>query len=244
MCEECGCEPLGGMHHHQHQHDHDHDHEHDHQHPSDNAHIAQHNREHFRAHGVLAVNVVGSPGSGKTALLEATAAAGGCRFGVINGDLATDRDAQRLRAAGIPAVGVPTGAAWYLDATHVHRALHDLPLQDLAYLFIENVGDLIASAAHDLGQAMNVVVLSVPEGDDKPLKFPVTFRKADLVVLTKIDLLPHLPEVRVEAIEAALARLLPRPALVPVCARSGQGIDRWLAWLEAHVVSSLQRAGS
>ena len=193
MCEECGCTPPGVVseHHDQHQ-NHAHTDHHGQHHPADNAHFAAHNREHFRAHGVLAVNLVGAPGSGKTALLEATArAVGRPSFGVINGDLATDRDAQRLRAAGIPALGIATGAAWHLDAAHVHHALHDFALRDLDYLFIENVGDLIAAGVHDLGQAVNVVVLSVTEGDDKPLKFPVTFRKADLVVLTKIDLLPH-----------------------------------------------------
>jgi hydrogenase nickel incorporation protein HypB len=227
VCEECGCEPVGGAHGHEHEHHHDREHDHN------NAPVAQHNREHFRAHGVVAVNVVGSSGSGKTALLEATARATGRRFGVISADLATDRDAQRLRAAGIPAVGIATGAAWHVDAAQVHQALHGFPLQDLSYLFIENVGDLIVPATHDLGQTLTVVVLSVTEGDDKPYKFPVTFRKADLVVLTKIDLLPHLPEVRVEAIAAALDRLLPRPALLPVSARDGQGMNRWVAWLEA-----------
>lgn len=232
MCEECGCETPGAgsgneLHHSPADH-------HGQHHPASNVQVAQHNREHFREHGVLAVNLVGSPGAGKTALLEATGRAiGSRRFGVINGDLAGDHDAQRLCSAGIPAVGVVTGPAWHLDAARVHDALHDFPLRDLEYLFIENVGDLIAPAVHDLGQAMNVVVLSVAEGDDKPLKFPVTFRKADLVVLTKIDLLPHLPEVRVDAIEAALARLMLRPALIPTSARSGQGIDRWIAWLGA-----------
>lgn len=238
MCEECGCPPAPGASHHTHGHDHHHghgDHEHPHEHgPADgNEHAARHNREHFGQHGVLAVNLIGSPGSGKTALLEATARAGGRPFGVIAADIATDGDTRRLRAAGVPSVGVVTGAAWHLDAEHVHDALHDVPLHDLSYLFVENVGDLIAPAVRDLGQAANVVVLSVTEGHDKPLKFPVTFRKADLVVLTKIDLLPHLPEVHVETIEAGLARLMPLPALIPVSARTGEGMDRWLAWLES-----------
>jgi hydrogenase nickel incorporation protein HypB len=243
MCEECGCEPAGlasgDEHHHPHA-----DH-HGHPHAADNAQLAQHNRQHFREHGVLAVNLIGSPGSGKTALLEATASAVGSRpFGVINGALAGNHDAQRLSSAGIPAVGIATGPAWHLDAAHVHDALHDFRMRDLEYLFIENVGDLIAPAVYDLGQALNVVVLSVAEGDDKPLKFPVTFRKADLVVLTKIDLLPHLPEVRVDAIETALARLMPRPALIPTSVRVAQGIDRWIAWLaaQAHRSAVLSRA--
>lgn len=249
MCEECGCPPAPGAagrkhghshghghgHHHghgDHEHPHEHEHEHEHGHTHGHEDAARHNREHFAEHGVLAVSLIGSPGSGKTALLEATARAGRRPFGVIAADIATDADTQRLRAAGVPSVGVATGAAWHLDAEHVHDALHDVPLRDLSYLFVENVGDLIAPAVRDLGQTVNVVVLSVAEGDDKPLKFPVTFRKADLVLLTKIDLLPQLPEVRVEAIEKALARLMPLPALIPVSARTGEGIDRWLAWLE------------
>ncbi len=238
MCEECGCEPLAPVSAHGHDHgDHHHDSGyHGHDHAADNLHMAEHNREHLRAHGVVAVNLVGSPGSGKTALLEATARIGvRPSFAAITADLATDLDARRLSAAGIPALGVVTGSAWHLDAGHVHHALHDLPLHDLDYLFLENAGDLIAPAVHDLGQTLNVVVLSVTEGDDKPLKFPVTFRKADLVVLTKMDLLPHLPEVRIDAIEAALARLMPHPALIPVSARSGAGMERLIAWLEAQL---------
>jgi hydrogenase nickel incorporation protein HypB len=111
--------------------------------------------------------------------------------------------------------------------------LHDFPWQDLDYLFIENVGNLVCPAIYDLGQRANVVALSVTEGEDKPLKYPVMFRKADLVLLTKIDLLPHLPEVRVEAIRDALRRVNPEPVLLPVSARTGEGMSRWIAWLES-----------
>ncbi len=201
---------------------------------------AVHNREHFLENGVLAVNLMGSPGSGKTAILEATARAigGRSRLAAISGDLATDRDAQRLRAAGVPAVSITTGSACHLDAELVHRALHEFAWHDLGFLFIENVGNLVCPAIYDLGQAFNVVALSVTEGEDKPLKYPVMFRKADLVLLTKIDLLPHLPDVRIDAIADALARVMPRPALLPVSARTGTGIEQWTAWLEA------QRRGS
>jgi hydrogenase nickel incorporation protein HypB len=196
---------------------------------------AAHNREHFAERGVLAVNLMGSPGSGKTAVLEATARvfAGRKRLGAIAGDLATDRDAERLRAAGIPAEAISTGSACHLDAEMVHHALHHFPWQDLDYLFVENVGNLVCPAVYDLGQAVNVVALSVTEGEDKPLKYPVMFRKADLVLLTKVDLLPHL-DVSVPLIQDALARVMPRPAFLKVSARTGEGIDRWLGWLEIH----------
>jgi hydrogenase nickel incorporation protein HypB len=196
---------------------------------------ARHNREHFVEHGTLAVNLMGSPGAGKTAVLEATARAvhGRLRLGALAGDLETDRDAQRLMRAGIPSVSITTGSACHLDAELVHRALHGFPISDLDLLFIENVGNLVCPAVYDLGQAANVVALSVTEGDDKPLKYPVMFRKADLVLLTKTDLLPHLPEVSVAAIEDALARVMPEPRVIALSARTGEGLDAWLEWLEA-----------
>jgi len=199
---------------------------------------AAHNREHFAERGVVAVNLMGSPGSGKTAVLEATARAlaGRRRLGAVAGDLETDRDAERLRAAGIPAVAITTGSACHLDAEMLHRALHDFPWAELDYLFVENVGNLVCPAVYDLGQAVSVVALSVTEGEDKPLKYPVMFRKADLVLLTKMDLLPHL-DVRVEAIEDALARVMPEPRLFPVSARSGDGLAAWLEWLEARRIA-------
>jgi hydrogenase nickel incorporation protein HypB len=194
---------------------------------------AAHNRQHFETAGVLALNLMGSPGSGKTALLEATAAAlADRRLGAISGDLATDHDARRLRAAGIVSASITTGTACHLDAELVHRALHDFAWQELDVLCIENVGNLVCPAIYDLGQAANVVALSVTEGEDKPLKYPVMFRKADLVVLTKIDLLPHL-DVRTEAIADALARVMPEVRLLPLSARSGEGMQDWLAWLES-----------
>jgi len=195
---------------------------------------ARHNREHFAALGVLAINLMGSPGSGKTALLEATARAASdhdLRIAALSGDLATDRDGERLRAAGIPAATITTGSTCHLDAAMVHRALHDLAWRDRDLLFIENVGNLVCPAVYDLGQTANVVALSVTEGDDKPLKYPVIFRKADLVVLTKADLLPHLPEVCVASLEEALGRVMPQPQLIVVSTRTGQGIEEWMSWL-------------
>ncbi len=194
---------------------------------------AGHNREHFREAGVLAVNVMGSPGAGKTAVLEATAAAlaGRRRIGALAGDLATDHDASRLRAAGIRAASITTGSACHLDAAMVHDALHHLAWTDREYLFIENVGNLICPAVYDLGQAANVVLLSVTEGEDKPLKYPVMFHKADLVLITKVDLLPHLPDISLERIREALACVMPDPRVIELSARTGQGIETWIAWL-------------
>lgn len=199
-----------------------------------NARTAAHNREHFRERRVVAVNLMGSPGAGKTAVLEATARrlAGRQRLGALAGDLATERDAERLRAAGITAKSITTGSACHLDAEMVHHGLHHFPWRELDYLFIENVGNLVCPAIYDLGQAANVVALAVTEGEDKPLKYPVMFRKADLVLITKVDLLPHLPDVHLELIADALARVMPRPLYLPVSARTDEGLDRWLEWLE------------
>ena len=175
---------------------------------------------------------MGSPGSGKTALLEATARAlgAGRRLAAMSGDLATDHDAERLRKAGIPSLGITTGSGCHLDARLVHDGLHKLDLHGADLLFLENVGNLVCPAIYDLGQAANVVALSVTEGEDKPLKYPVMFRKADLVVLTKVDLLPHL-DVHVDQIEDALARTMPNPRMIRVSAKTGEGIDAWTRWL-------------
>ncbi len=194
---------------------------------------AAHNRAHFREAGVLALNVMGSPGSGKTALLEATARVmQGARLGAVSADLATDNDARRLERAGIPSRAITTGQACHLDAELVHHALHDYPWRSLDVFFIENVGNLVCPAIYDLGQDANVVVLSVTEGEDKPLKYPVMFQKADLVVLTKVDLVPHL-DVDVRRIEDSLARVMPEPKLLQVSARTGAGLEAWKGWVEA-----------
>jgi hydrogenase nickel incorporation protein HypB len=194
---------------------------------------AAHNREHFREAGVLALNIMGSPGSGKTALLEATAGAmKGLRLAAVSADLATDNDARRLEKAGIRSRAITTGQACHLDAELVHRSLHGFPWRELDVFFIENVGNLVCPAIYDLGQEANVVALSVTEGEDKPLKYPVMFQKADLVLLTKVDLVPHL-DVDVARIRDALARVMPDPKLLEVSARTGQGMDAWKAWVEA-----------
>lgn len=194
---------------------------------------ATHNREHFLSSGVLAINLMGSPGSGKTAILEATAKAlGGPTLRAVSGDLATDNDGARLRKAGIPALTITTGSACHLDARMVHHALHDLELGEAKLLFIENVGNLVCPAIYDLGQAANVVALSVTEGEDKPLKYPVMFRNVDLVLLTKIDLLPHLPGVTLEGFLASIEQVHPDLTVLPVSSVTRQGVEQWTAWLE------------
>ena len=201
---------------------------------ADNDRNAHHNRAHFEADGVLAINLMGSPGAGKTALLEATAKRWSSRrLAAISGDLATDNDAARLRRAGIPSIGITTGSACHLDAEMVHHALHDAPFGPIDCLFVENVGNLVCPAIYDLGQRANVVALSVTEGVDKPLKYPVMFQHADLVVLTKMDLLPFLEEISVNAIRDALGQVMRAPRMIAVSAKTGQGIDEWIAWLES-----------
>jgi hydrogenase nickel incorporation protein HypB len=206
---------------------------------------AAHTREHLRADGVIAIDIMGSPGAGKTALLEATAAAlgGASRIAAITGDLATERDADRLRAAGVTSKAITTGSACHLDAEMVHHALHDGIAEDIDFLFIENVGNLVCPAVYDLGQEANVDVISVTEGEDKPLKYPVMFRKADLVVLSKIDFLPALPDFEVAALEEALARVMPNPRMIAVSARTGSGIEKWIKWLEQMREIERPRAG-
>lgn len=203
---------------------------------------AVHNRHHFREHGVLSVNLMGSPGAGKTAVLEATARLSPrpARMAVIAGDLATENDANRLKAAGIRATSINTGTACHLDAEVVHRALHHFHLHDLDYLVIENIGNLVCPAVYDLGQNLNVVALSVTEGEDKPLKYPTMFAGADLVLVTKVDLLPHLPHVRMEKIADSLSRVMPDPKMIPFSAHTGEGVDRWLEWLQHQHASVME----
>ncbi len=203
---------------------------------SQNDRVAAHNRDHFREQGVFAVNLMGSPGAGKTALLEATSRrARGLSLAALSGDLATDNDATRLARAGIRSRSITTGSACHLDASMVHHGLHHLDWRDADCVFVENVGNLVCPAVYDLGQHANVVALSVTEGEDKPLKYPVMFRVADLVVLTKADLLPHLPDVDEMRIREALARVMPEPRMIRVSATTGEGIDEWLSWLHARL---------
>lgn len=204
---------------------------------SANDHQALHNREHLDGHNVLAINLMSSPGSGKTALLEATieALAGKYRIGVIEGDLETENDAERIRAKGVPAVQITTGTACHLDAHLVHDALHGLKLDELDILFIENVGNLVCPASFDLGHHINVTLLSVTEGDDKPAKYPVMFRTAELMLLTKSDLLPYLDEFQPDRAEGYLRRLANDAPVLTLSAKSGEGVAAWLKWLDERI---------
>jgi len=205
---------------------------------------ARHNRAHLDHHGVLAINLMSSPGSGKTSLLEATIAAVGerLRIGVIEGDLATENDAERIRAKGVPAVQITTGQACHLDAHMVHSALHQIDLSGLDVLFIENVGNLVCPASFDLGHHLNVTLLSVTEGDDKPAKYPVMFRAADLVLLTKADLLDFIGDDFDTEAAASHVRALANDAPVrSVTSRREGGLDGWLGWLDERL--KVRRAG-
>ncbi len=198
-----------------------------------NDHQAAHNREHFERHNVLAVNLMSSPGAGKTALLEATIEALGdeLKVAVVEGDLETENDAERIRRKGVPAVQISTGSACHLDAHMVHSALHDLDLDGIDVVFIENVGNLVCPASFDLGQHLNVTLLSTPEGHDKPAKYPVMFRAADLVVIAKADLLPVLDDFDPEYATSCLRQLASQAPVMEVSARSGAGVNEWLGWV-------------
>lgn len=205
----------------------------------DNDREAAHLRSHFVEDGVLALNLMGSPGAGKTALIEATAGAlaGRLQLAAVSGDLATALDAERLARVGVFALPITTGSACHLDAAMVHDALHDARLRqavdEAAVFFIENVGNLVCPAIYDLGQAANVVVLSVTEGVDKPLKYPVMFHKADLVVVTKIDLLPYLPGVSLAELRANLARVAPTAPVIELSATTAAGVTEFVQWIES-----------
>jgi hydrogenase nickel incorporation protein HypB len=198
---------------------------------------AAHNRAHLNRHGVVAVNLMSSPGAGKTSLLEATidALGGRCRIAVIEGDLETENDARRVRAKGVPAVQIVTGQTCHLDAPMVHDALHDIDLDAVDLLFIENVGNLVCPAGFDLGQHANVVLLSVTEGDDKPSKYPVIFRAADLVLLAKADLLPVMDDFSPERARQNLRSLGIATRSLEISARRPESLRPWLAWLEGEL---------
>ena len=199
--------------------------------------VAEANRNRLRRQGVLAVNVMGSPGAGKTALLEVTLPRLHPRYGcmVVEGDIATTRDGERIAALGIPVVQLQTGGACHLDPAMVARALDELPGGG-RLLFVENVGNLVCPAEVDIGAERTVVVFSVTEGPDKPEKYPLAFSKADAVVLSKVDLLPHLDLTREDFLRV-LERWAPSAAVFPLSARTGEGVGAWCAWIEAQVTT-------
>jgi len=194
--------------------------------------LAERNRGWFAGRGVVAFNLVSSPGAGKTTLLERTIRdlQGAAPIVVIEGDQATDRDAQRVRAAGARAVQINTGTGCHLDAAMVAKVLPELDPPKGALLFIENVGNLVCPALFDLGEAKRVLVVSVTEGDDKPYKYPHMFRSSDLVVLSKEDLLAHVP-FDVDAFTTAAREVRPGVEILRLSATRGDGLERWYAWL-------------
>jgi hydrogenase nickel incorporation protein HypB len=245
MCAICGCST-------EHSHDHDHDHGHHHVHDHDHDHGHQHmqlhqletkilgrndaqaarNRHWFADHDILALNLVASPGAGKTTLLERTIRdlRGELPLSVIEGDQATDHDARRIREAGCAAVQVNTGTGCHLDATMVQRAVGQLAPMRRSILMIENVGNLVCPSLFDLGERAKVVVSSVTEGDDKPLKYPHMFRASALVLLNKIDLLPYV-SFDVDQFIASARQVNPRLQIIRLSATSGAGLGDWYAWL-------------
>lgn len=230
MCDTCGCQL----------------HEH-HQHDTKvveinqsllaaNQQQAEANRHHIEAMGAVAINLISSPGSGKTTLLEKTIEAlkDQVSIGVIEGDIETERDADRIRAKGVPAVQLTTGGACHLDAPMVHGGLHVLEHfakgHKLDLIFIENVGNLVCPATFDLGEHRRIVLLSTPEGSDKPAKYPATFKGADLVLITKTDLLPHF-DFSVEEATKEAQLLKPELQVLSLSATTGQGFAAWIAYL-------------
>lgn len=210
---------------------------------SENDEVATHNRQHFDKNNVLAINLMSSPGSGKTALLEATIRElkNEFRIAVIEGDLETENDAERIRKQGVPAVQIQTGSACHLDAHMVHDAVHGLKLSELDIVFIENVGNLVCPASFDLGQHLNVTLLSVTEGDDKPSKYPVMFRAADLMLLTKTDLLDVLDDFDPDKAEHNLRQLASVAPVYNLSARRGDGLSTWMNWLKQQYQAQVER---
>lgn len=237
MCKDCGCSiPSENNHHHHH-----------HKNPSlkdkktvevlekileANDKQAESNRKHFDEYGILAINLMSSPGSGKTTLLEKTIelVSHDFKVGVIEGDLETDRDTERIKAKGVPAYQITTGQACHLDAFMVHEGIHHLPLNNLDIVFVENVGNLVCPASYDIGTHLNVVILSVAEGDDKPAKYPVMFKSADLLLITKIDILPYFDFSVEKAVEEA-RKLNPKVDVIQISAKTGEGMEKWINYL-------------
>ena len=247
-------------HEHSHAHPHEHDHAHEHSEAAQHSHApgvsnkrmvqieqdilaknnayANENRQQLAERGIFALNLVSSPGSGKTTLLCKTITLLGAQpLAVIEGDQQTSQDAQRIRATGAPAIQINTGKGCHLDAHMVGHAMGQLRLQEGSLLMIENVGNLVCPAAFDLGEAHKVVILSVTEGEDKPIKYPDMFRAASLMLLNKIDLLPYL-DFNVDAAIAFARQVNPQIRVIQVSATSGAGMDEWLAFLRAGLAAA------
>ncbi len=231
MCDTCGCD----LHH-----EHDHDTKVVDVHRSllaANTAMANSNREHFEQMGTVVINMISSPGSGKTTLLEKTIEAVGdsLRIGVIEGDIETERDAERIRKKGVPVVQLTTGGACHLDAAQIHKGLHLLEKEQggdtLDLLVIENVGNLVCPATFDLGEHHRIVLVSVPEGPDKPAKYPKAFHSSQLFVITKTDLLPYF-DFKVEDAKRDGLQLNPDLQVIDLSAVTGEGMEQWIDYLK------------
>lgn len=258
MCVTCGCSGSHGHSHDHHHHEHGHEHHHEHgplgathEHDTtatraiaieedilgENNRYAAKNRAIFQDHKILALNLVSSPGSGKTTLLGKTLEAKRFKAAVIEGDQTTDLDTARIRATGAPAIQINTGKGCHLDGHMVGHAIQDLGIPagtvDGGVVFIENVGNLVCPASFDLGEAAKVVLLSVTEGEDKPLKYPHMFAASKLMILTKTDLLPYVP-FNVEKCIAYARQVSPDIEVIKLSATTGAGMEDWLTWITRH----------
>lgn len=201
---------------------------------------ADHNRAHFDQWGITCFNIMSSPGAGKTVLLECTLAAlrPELRIAVIEGDMTTELDADRLRQYGVPVIAISTGRSCHLDAKMVagglHRLEHDYTPTDFDLVLVENVGNLVCPAEFEVGEHAKVALLSVTEGEDKPLKYPVMFQEADCLLITKLDLAPYV-DVDIHQIEANVRQMNPHVTIIPLSAKTGEGLDVWFDWVRSHV---------
>jgi len=259
MCQNCGCDIS--HHDHDHTHDHSHSHVHPHEHAtkgplgavhaagtatsraieveenilSENDRLAARNRDLFEAHHILALNLVSSPGSGKTTLLAKTLSEGGLKAAVIEGDQSTEFDAERIRQTGATAIQINTGQGCHLDAHMIGHAMMDIDIPtgklDNHIVFIENVGNLVCPASYDLGEAAKVVFLSVTEGEDKPAKYPDMFAASQLMVVTKMDLLPHVP-FDLDRCLAFARKINPDIEILTLSSTTGEGMEAWISWIK------------
>ena len=204
---------------------------------------ADHNRAHFDEWGITCINVMSSPGAGKTAVLEKTLAALAreIKIAVIEGDMTTELDADRLRQYGVPVIAINTGRSCHLDSKMVagglHRLVHEFNPSEIDLVLVENVGNLVCPAEFEVGEHAKVALLSITEGEDKPLKYPLMFQEADCLLITKMDLAPYL-DVNLDLIIANVRQMNPRATIIPVSAKSGEGLERWFGWLREQITPS------
>jgi len=258
MCKDCGCsitdqDRVEHSHYHEHSHEHSHgskSHQEAHKHLHDNPQLndkktidiitkildkndqeASHNRNHFESKKVLSINLMSSPGSGKTTLLEHLSDVCDFKFGVVEGDLETSRDADRLKAKGIQAHQIQTGSACHLDAFMVHKALHHMDLDNIDVCFVENVGNLVCPASYDVGSHLNIVLVSIPEGEDKIAKYPVMFRAADLILFTKTDLLPYF-DFDIQKEKETARKLKPNVDILEVSTKDENSLKQVAKWIK------------